>query len=159
MKWLCNYTTYRNVIQSVIEMVELGVPLHVVILTYIGGTTMSRRHAFRHKQNSQGMKQQTCYMAFPYWRWWLFWVVVSSMFYFHLYLGKIPILIHIFQTGCNRQLVILFFFRVFLLTQPAASRMLPNLCKPLWGLSSFVVEHQESFKRVWNQECRFMSLG
>ncbi|CAK8993422.1 unnamed protein product [Durusdinium trenchii] len=23
-------------------------------------------------------------------------------------------------------------------------------------LSSFVVEHQESFKRVWNQECRFM---
>ena len=27
------------------------------------------------------------------------------------------------------------------------------------GLSSFVVEHQESFKRVWNQECRFMSHG
>eukprot|EP00913_Durusdinium_trenchii_P024843 g23318.t1 len=26
-------------------------------------------------------------------------------------------------------------------------------------LSSFVVEHQESFKRVWNQECRFMSHG
>ena len=34
-------------IQCVLEMAELGVPLHVIILTCIGGTTMSRTHAFK----------------------------------------------------------------------------------------------------------------
>ena len=28
-----------------------------------------------------------------------FWLVVSNIFYFHPYLGKIPILTHIFQMG------------------------------------------------------------
>ena len=32
------------------------------------------------------------------------WVVVSNMFYFHPYLGKIPILTNIFQRGWNHQL-------------------------------------------------------
>ena len=32
------------------------------------------------------------------------WVVVSNIFYFHPYLGKIPILTHIFQRGWNHQL-------------------------------------------------------
>ena len=32
------------------------------------------------------------------------WVVVSNMFYFHPYLGKIPILTDIFQRGWNHQL-------------------------------------------------------
>ena len=32
-----------------------------------------------------------------------FWVVVSNMFYFHPYLGKIPILTNIFQMGWNHQ--------------------------------------------------------
>ncbi len=32
-------------------------------------------------------------------------VVISNMFYFHPYLGKIPILAHIFQMGWNHQLV------------------------------------------------------
>ena len=32
------------------------------------------------------------------------WVVVSNMFYFHPYLGKIPILTHIFQMAWNHQL-------------------------------------------------------
>ena len=32
------------------------------------------------------------------------WVVVSKIFYFHPYLGKIPILTHIFQRGWNHQL-------------------------------------------------------
>ena len=32
------------------------------------------------------------------------WVVVSNMFYFHPYLGKIPILTNIFQMGWNHQL-------------------------------------------------------
>ena len=32
------------------------------------------------------------------------WVVVSNIFYFHPYLGKIPILTHIFQMGWNHQL-------------------------------------------------------
>ena len=32
------------------------------------------------------------------------WVVVSTMLYFHSYLGKIPILAHIFQMGWNHQL-------------------------------------------------------
>ena len=36
----------------------------------------------------------------------VFWAVVSNIFYFHLYLGKIPILTHIFQMGWNHQLVI-----------------------------------------------------
>ncbi len=33
------------------------------------------------------------------------WVVVSNTFYFHPYLGKIPILTNIFQLGWNHQLV------------------------------------------------------
>ena len=57
------------------------------------------------------------------------WFQIFVMFTVHPYLGKIPILIDIFQTGCNRQLVIVIFFGVFLLTRPAASRMLPNLCR------------------------------
>ena len=32
------------------------------------------------------------------------WVVVSNIFYFHPYLGKIPILTNIFQRGWNHQL-------------------------------------------------------
>ena len=35
------------------------------------------------------------------------WVVVSNIFYFHLYLGKISNLTNIFQMGWNHQLVIL----------------------------------------------------
>ena len=34
--------------------------------------------------------------------------MVSNMFYFHPYLGKIPILTNIFQMGWNHQLVIVF---------------------------------------------------
>ncbi len=33
-----------------------------------------------------------------------YWVVVSNIFYFHPYLGKIPILTNIFQMGWNHQL-------------------------------------------------------
>ena len=33
----------------------------------------------------------------------IYYVVVSSIFYFHPYLGKIPILTNIFQLGWNRQ--------------------------------------------------------
>ena len=32
-----------------------------------------------------------------------FWMVVSNIFYFHPYLGKIPILTNIFQRGWNHQ--------------------------------------------------------
>ncbi len=39
-------------------------------------------------------------------------VVVSNIFYFHLYLGKIPILTHIFQLGWNHQLDITFAMNV-----------------------------------------------
>ena len=35
------------------------------------------------------------------------------MFYFHPFLGKIPILTNIFQLGWNHQPVILVFWRVF----------------------------------------------
>ena len=35
----------------------------------------------------------------------LIWVVVSNIFYFHPYLGKIPNLTNIFQMGWNHQLV------------------------------------------------------
>ncbi len=38
------------------------------------------------------------------------WVVVSNIFYFHPYLGKIPILTHIFQMGWNHQPDIYFAF-------------------------------------------------
>ena len=37
----------------------------------------------------------------------IIWVVVSRIFYFHPYLGKIPMLTNIFQRGWNHQLVIL----------------------------------------------------
>ena len=40
-----------------------------------------------------------------WWTWEVYWVVVSNIFYFHPYLGKIPILTNIFQMGCNHQLV------------------------------------------------------
>ena len=33
----------------------------------------------------------------------IYWVVVSKIFYFHPYLGKIPILTNIFQMGWNHQ--------------------------------------------------------
>ena len=36
----------------------------------------------------------------------IFWVVVSNIFYFHPYLGKIPSLTNIFQMGWNHQLVL-----------------------------------------------------
>ena len=39
-----------------------------------------------------------------------FWVVVSNIFYFHPYLGKIPILTNIFQRGWNHQPVLFFSF-------------------------------------------------
>ena len=35
----------------------------------------------------------------------IIWLVVSNIFYFHPYLGKIPILTNIFQRGWNHQLV------------------------------------------------------
>ena len=38
------------------------------------------------------------------------WAVVSNIFYFHPYLGKIPILTNIFQRGWNHQLVNKFMF-------------------------------------------------
>ena len=37
----------------------------------------------------------------------IFWVVVSKIVLFHSYLGKIPILTHIFQRGWNHQLVLI----------------------------------------------------
>ena len=37
----------------------------------------------------------------------VFWLVVSNIFYFHPYLGKIPILTNIFQMGWNHQPVLL----------------------------------------------------
>ena len=40
------------------------------------------------------------------------WVVVSNIFYFHPYLGKIPILTIIFQMGWNHQLVKLYVFPI-----------------------------------------------
>ena len=38
----------------------------------------------------------------------IYWVVVSNIFYFQPYLGKIPILTNIFQMGWNHQLVYIF---------------------------------------------------
>ena len=44
-------------------------------------------------------------VGFPKWeKRVFFWVVVSNIFYFHPYLGKIPILTNIFQMGWNHQL-------------------------------------------------------
>ena len=43
----------------------------------------------------------------------IFWVVVSNIFYFHPYLGKIPILANIFQMGWNHQPVFLFNWLTF----------------------------------------------
>ena len=40
----------------------------------------------------------------------IYWVVVSNIFYFHPYLGKIPILTNIFQRGWNHQLVYIYIY-------------------------------------------------
>ena len=39
------------------------------------------------------------------------WLLVSNIFYFHPYLGKIPILTNIFQMGWNHQLDIIYIYR------------------------------------------------
>ena len=59
-----------------------------------------------------GKNSSVTWMKSPYcWRAWCFrnvkliWLVVSNIFYFHLYLGKITILTIIFQMGWNHQLV------------------------------------------------------
>ena len=59
-------------------------------------------------QNHQAKKikkvnQKAGFVVFCFW--FLFWVVVSNIFYVHPYLGKIPILTNIFQLGWNHQLV------------------------------------------------------
>ena len=43
-----------------------------------------------------------------------FWLVVSNIFYFHPYLGKIPILTHIFQMGWKHQLVVHLFSAIYM---------------------------------------------
>ena len=62
-------------------------------------------------------------------------VVVSNIFYFHPYLGKIPILTNIFQMGWNHQPVIWFVIQMFFV-QPATSHCLRDFLikKILWFL-------------------------
>ena len=53
------------------------------------------------------------------------WLVVSNIFYFHSYFGKIPILTNIFQRGWNRQLE----HHVYLWRGFANSKDFDKLCK------------------------------
>ena len=52
------------------------------------------------------------------------WVVVSNIFYFHPYLGKIPILTNIFQLGWNHQLD-----RKWLFKQTSIWKLLVGVCR------------------------------
>ena len=54
----------------------------------------------------------------------IFWLVVSNIFYFHPYLGKISILTNIFQMGWNHQLDFVRFF------QPILAKQIQDLCFP-----------------------------
>ena len=52
--------------------------------------------------NMQQISTKTLHRSMSWWKK-TAWVVVSNIFYFHPYLGKIPILTNIFQMGCNHQ--------------------------------------------------------
>ena len=56
----------------------------------------------------------------------IFWLVVSNIFYFHPYLGKIPILTNIFQRGWNHQPV-LHFAATWIIPQMNLIWQLPSL--------------------------------
>ncbi len=60
-------------------------------------------------------------------------VVVSNMFHFHLYLGKIPILTNIFQLGCNHQLDKLVMFPEILLLWLAFWLGYHRVRLPMWS--------------------------
>ena len=64
------------------------------ILKFCHDWTVVFSHSFG-LPNSCGLKviKIECYVCFPN----IFWVVVSNIFYFHPYLGKIPILTNIFH--------------------------------------------------------------
>ena len=76
----------------------------------------------------------------------IIWVVVSNIFYFHPYLGKIPILTNIFQRGWNHQLVILclgflFSWLMWINDAPDASR--------LWEASWAIFSMKSPSWRIW----------
>ena len=80
------------------------------------------------------------------------WVVVSNMFYFHLYLGKIPILTNIFQMGWNHLSVTsvrhLVFRPVFFSSEKNISSRQKNLRSQLFpqverGIDSLRTDVQE----------------
>ena len=66
----------------------------------------------------QNFHKLQCGKLFTSKRWYIIpvQVVVSNMFYFHHYLGKIPILTHIFQWGWNHQPAVFVFRLCFLFT-------------------------------------------
>ena len=57
------------------------------------------------QRNFAGLCQENPKRSCPTFRHEITWMVVSNMFHFHPYLGKIPILTNIFQRGWNHQLV------------------------------------------------------
>ena len=89
--------------------------LHNIYLTYTCHmeSTLIFRSLFRfeglYKLQLSGMREK-CGRRHTQYRihvriWLIFKVVVSNMFYFHPYLGKIPILTNIFPKGPNHQMV------------------------------------------------------
>ena len=72
---------------------------------FLGGCRVIHFSAFVCWLDYYGLLWITCDL----WFWppkYLVWVVVSNIFYFYPYLGKIPILTNIFQRGWNHQLVV-----------------------------------------------------
>ena len=81
----------------------------------------------------------------------LIWVVVSNIFYFHPYLGKIPILTNVFRRGWNHQPVI-FFCIIVLIIQQTICKSVEEVGPPrkhLYGgaLLSNYRHHEEQMTR------------
>ncbi len=87
------------------------------------------------------------------------WVVVSNIFYFHPYLGKVPILTNIFQRGWNYQLDTHFGFLFWgkLLTPWQPTQPQPDRGKP-WRFKRMIRRHEVPKSRGSSKFRRLIDL-
>ena len=79
------------------------------------------------------------------------WLVVSNIFYFHPYLGKIPILTNIFQRGWNHQPVVhVYIVASFSLHHSAYIPFDDHLCLFLWRWVCWLARWRTSYQRLAN---------
>ena len=112
--WWSNYTAWKTIsgVPLKIDLLETywKPPFLVaifggqtVVLVFEGGSTANfLAESGRFSKSKKGDSRASILAAHSGVQ--ICWVAVSNIFYFHPYLGKIPILTHIFQMGWNHQL-------------------------------------------------------